>query len=213
MIRSQRRNPINQGRAKDVLDTRSQAAGAPFTDTDAYRNIKVATEAFVMANCGFLGDRRLHAGRRRFHHRPRRCPDRHRRFVDLARPISRIRLPGAGRAASLSRRHPAQDDRRSRSSRPISATSSSTASDFNEPVSNCYGILRSRLVEPCLLELIWSYWQEEGMLVQTMNADHAAFPEHPRAAGRTILSPIWKSTRCGRSTTCSGVISRTSSTA
>ena len=24
----------------------------PFTDTDAYRNIKAATEAFVMANCG-----------------------------------------------------------------------------------------------------------------------------------------------------------------
>jgi hypothetical protein len=35
---------------------------------------------------------------------------------------------------------------------------------------NCYGILRSRLSDPCLLELIWSYWHEEGMLVQTMNA-------------------------------------------
>jgi hypothetical protein len=35
---------------------------------------------------------------------------------------------------------------------------------------NCYGILRSRLLAPCLLELIWSYWHEEGMLVQTMNA-------------------------------------------
>jgi hypothetical protein len=23
--------------------------------------------------------------------------------------------------------------------------------------------------EPCLIELIWSYWMEEGMLVQTMN--------------------------------------------
>ena len=35
---------------------------------------------------------------------------------------------------------------------------------------NCYGILRSKLSDPCLLELIWSYWHEEGMLVQTMNA-------------------------------------------
>lgn len=34
----------------------------------------------------------------------------------------------------------------------------------------CYGILRSRLSEPCMTELIWSYWHEEGMLVQTMNA-------------------------------------------
>jgi hypothetical protein len=35
---------------------------------------------------------------------------------------------------------------------------------------NCYGILRSKLSDPCLLELIWSYWHEEGMLVQSMNA-------------------------------------------
>lgn len=34
----------------------------------------------------------------------------------------------------------------------------------------CYGILRSRICPPILLELIWSYWHEEGMLVQTMNA-------------------------------------------
>ena len=35
---------------------------------------------------------------------------------------------------------------------------------------NCYGILVSKLTDPCLLELIWSYWHEEGMLVQSMNA-------------------------------------------
>ena len=34
----------------------------------------------------------------------------------------------------------------------------------------CDGILRSKLTNPCLIELIWSYWQEEGMLVQTLNA-------------------------------------------
>jgi hypothetical protein len=40
----------------------------------------------------------------------------------------------------------------------------------NEVPPNCYGILRSRLSEPLSIELIWSYWHEEGMLVQTMNA-------------------------------------------
>src|SRR5262249_42726089 len=34
----------------------------------------------------------------------------------------------------------------------------------------CYGIIRSKLTSPCFLELIWSYWHEEGMLVQTMNS-------------------------------------------
>jgi hypothetical protein len=34
----------------------------------------------------------------------------------------------------------------------------------------CEGILKYRLTAPSLIELIWSYWLEEGMLVQTMNA-------------------------------------------
>ena len=34
----------------------------------------------------------------------------------------------------------------------------------------CYGILKSKLQNPPLMELIWSYWHEEGGLVQTMNA-------------------------------------------
>jgi hypothetical protein len=33
----------------------------------------------------------------------------------------------------------------------------------------CYGILQYRFTQPSLLELIWSYWHEEGMLAQTMN--------------------------------------------
>jgi hypothetical protein len=40
----------------------------------------------------------------------------------------------------------------------------------NEAPSNCYGLLRSQLTGPLGLELIWSYWHEEGMMVQTINA-------------------------------------------
>jgi hypothetical protein len=31
-------------------------------------------------------------------------------------------------------------------------------------------VIQAKINEPCLIELIWSYWHEEGMLVQTMNA-------------------------------------------
>jgi hypothetical protein len=34
----------------------------------------------------------------------------------------------------------------------------------------CTGLLGSKVDCPCLIELIWSYWHEEGMLVQTLNA-------------------------------------------
>jgi hypothetical protein len=42
--------------------------------------------------------------------------------------------------------------------------------DSNAKSIFCPGALSSRVTAPCLLELIWSYWHEEGMLVQSMNA-------------------------------------------
>jgi hypothetical protein len=42
--------------------------------------------------------------------------------------------------------------------------------DPSEVVGNCYGIHPARLTGPLALELIWSYWLEEGMLAQTLNA-------------------------------------------
>lgn len=47
----------------------------------------------------------------------------------------------------------------------------------------CYGILKSKLEAPPLLELIWSYWHEEGGLVQTMNAISLRF-QNVRQNGR-----------------------------
>jgi hypothetical protein len=40
----------------------------------------------------------------------------------------------------------------------------------HERLPYCLGVLQHRLTSPSLIELIWSYWLEEGMLVQTMNA-------------------------------------------
>jgi len=43
-------------------------------------------------------------------------------------------------------------------------------------------LIMARINEPCLIELIWSYWMEEGMLVQTMNAVSRRF-QNVRANG------------------------------
>lgn len=42
--------------------------------------------------------------------------------------------------------------------------------NIREVLPYCFGILQHRLTAPSLLELIWSYWHEEGMLIQTMHA-------------------------------------------
>ena len=47
---------------------------------------------------------------------------------------------------------------------------------------HCYGVLSSRIQVPCLLELIWSYWHEEGMLVQSIGAIARRF-QNVRARG------------------------------
>ena len=54
----------------------------------------------------------------------------------------------------------------------------------------CYGILRNRYSCPLLLELIWSYWHEEGMLVQTLNAISWRFQNRRNPSGRDPLAHL-----------------------
>ena len=67
-----------------------------------------------------------------------------------------------------------------------------------------YGISPAQLFRPVLLELIWSFWHEQGMLVQTMNAIARRFQNRrgPRGAGdplyrleidplRTVNNLLW----------------------
>ncbi len=57
----------------------------------------------------------------------------------------------------------------------------------------CYGLLRSRISPPILLELIWSYWHEEGGLVQTMKAINMRFQNrlyNPRKNGSDPLANL-----------------------
>ncbi len=57
----------------------------------------------------------------------------------------------------------------------------------NGDVRICEGLLQEKLKKPCFLELIWSYWQEEGMLVQTMKAIARRF-QNQRTSERDPLA-------------------------
>jgi hypothetical protein len=52
------------------------------------------------------------------------------------------------------------------------------------------GVLASRVQVPCLLELIWSYWHEEGMLVQSINAIARRFQNIRAPGGRDPLAHL-----------------------
>lgn len=144
----------------------------PFTDTDAYRVLKAATEAFVMVNCGVLHDP---------HFSPREDAD----YLD------RRDLPNDEnlRDALLNRYLTSLDA--THRTLPYLALIRAKLPDvpirFDDQQQHeadlCLGIIGDRLTNPCMLELIWSYWHDEGALAATMNAIMRRF-QNARMPGR-----------------------------
>ncbi len=164
----------------------------PFPNTDAYRVLKIATESFLMLNCGvYLNTTSL---TNLVNSQPTAPP--------TGKPVQGQPFPTSG--------YDVNDDatrlNQSASTLPqqiVEWWSTYLASgnqylNLNDPASaknaiipylalvrsrlsdlpmrsfcnmgmECYGILQRKLTHPCLVELIWSYWHEEAMLVQTLN--------------------------------------------
>lgn len=134
----------------------------PFTDSDAYRVVKAATEAFVMINCGVLEPPQpFDRQRDDLYLKQRDLP-----VQDLGQVLTDQYLVSIQGSAKTTLPYLAVI----RSKLPDIAIKLTPIEAAPDVVSQCHGILQDKLANPCLIELIWSYWQEEGMLVQTMNA-------------------------------------------
>lgn len=64
------------------------------------------------------------------------------------------------------------------------------ADSRGEKLPYCEAVLRNRFSCPSLIELIWSYWHEEGMLAQTMNAIALRFQNKRGTAERDPLANL-----------------------
>ena len=143
---------------QELFDRLKHRRFLPFNDSDSYRVLKAATEAFVMVNCGVL---QVDEGRDKAF-RPRHdnaylgrrdLPG----FDDLRGAFEGyLERPGGilPYLALVARKLP---------DIPIIEGS-------HDGANLAVGFVHAKLANPCLLELIWSYWHEEAMLVQTMNA-------------------------------------------
>jgi hypothetical protein len=158
--------------AKKAFTKLLQRRFLPFTDTDAYRVLKVATEAFVVVNCGvFTGE-------------PGETVFDRAVLADLSDYLERRDLPRPGPEPFLDRVDGLRIlpylaiIRRKLPDVPINDAIRGSDSELDL----CDGFIREKLRNPCLLELIWSYWHEEGMQVQTMNAISRRF-QNIRGAG------------------------------
>jgi hypothetical protein len=133
------------------------AAQLPFPDIHAYRALKAATEAFMMVNCEIAFERPGFPRQRSF------------------TPQLRERL-GLEPGSSLRKLWDSYltdngNDKMIPYLRAVQANLEGVSlTDDPKEAELCNEILRAKVTNPCLMELIWSYWHEEGMLVQTLNA-------------------------------------------
>jgi hypothetical protein len=143
----------------------------PFPDTDAYRQLKVATEVFMMLHCGVdfgtqpeRSDVRLIdkwgiglAGIQRLwgdlvEEGSATAPDSEPTILYLA--LVRNKLRGVDIVAD--------DD--------LDDLVGEHRLGVDQAAAACYGILRTKLTRPCFIELLHEYWHEEALIAQTMNA-------------------------------------------
>ena len=179
-------------RVHDRLAPRVKELGTHSYGMAAYELLKMATEVYLLIECGVALDKSF----------DRAGFDVNSETARLGERISVTELRNRLNRYFHSGRLPYLD-------RVVEAVFPDGRTDVDSIF--CPGALSSRVTAPCLLELIWSYWHEEGMLVQTMNAVARRF-QNVRAPGVAIRSRIVRSIHCGRSTISCGATSRTSKT-
>jgi hypothetical protein len=149
-----------------------QIRALPFNDTDAYRLLKTATEAFLLVNSGVplngnfpfvQADIDALNARMGSSDSLANFNASWNRYLGTVLGVNNPMLPYLAlirqrfAGAPLKRQIFLNEDPTLLGANP----------NQSEPY---YGLLQRKLTQPFLQELIWSYWHEEGMLVQTINA-------------------------------------------
>jgi hypothetical protein len=156
-------------RLSPVLQRRIQDLGTHLHGVGAYKILKFATEIFLLCECGV---------------RLQNCrgesdpPNLLEESARLGQPVT---------AAMLAER---LDDYLGASEQlPYLRRVVEASFPELERVASAreHVVIGSRIHEPCLLELFWCYWHEEGMLMQTMNAISKRFQNVRRAGDRDPL--------------------------
>lgn len=144
----------------------------PFSDTDAYLFLKVATEAFLLARTGDALDTAGYFTQQDIDEAARRLSGRG-ASIDLDQ-LRGYLVPtpvnGAGGGSVNTLPYLALVRRKLRDVGLRQLPFGARGGDDGELPQEFDGILESKLTAPLLIELIWSYWHEEGMLVQSINA-------------------------------------------
>ena len=171
------------------LDRQSDELYAPLHGVGAYELLKTATQVFLLLEAGLCPDGSEGSNNpdspHHYNLHPKDISDRDLFNEDdestrFGRPISFDQLPGLLKDYLGDNRLPYIQTVISNAFRGIT----------EDDTVFCSGFLTSRADCPPLLELIWSYWHEEAMLVQSMNAISLRFQNRRRAAAHDPLAHL-----------------------
>lgn len=131
--------------------------------TDSYKLLRLATEAFLILECGlFIKDGTIFNEDGPFAHFDA--------LVDVGAEARRLEVSEAAVEAIIDALEDYVDAPTTYLRRIAGAILGTTGlGEENEVLPYCNGILRRRMTCPSMIELIWSYWHEQGMLMQSMN--------------------------------------------
>jgi hypothetical protein len=190
--------------SKEVHE-KARSHALPFPQLDAYNLLKVATEVFLMKNCGVLSSPLQEA-------RTEEMEARHPKSSDEVRAAYENLRDAEDWESRMNedeklRLEPDEKDETDRQIREeyfrrfatndgmipyldiIRIKLGDIAVRERESLGyKCYGLLRQKLVNPCMIELIWAYWMEEAMLVQAMNAITMRFQNRRGPGARDPLA-------------------------
>lgn len=161
------KNSKMQGKVKSLSQTRA----LPFMGVDGYHSLKVATESFVMVNCmtdGVFDEstlENLNSNVPLVNGNPdvKKLDEWWNEYKESVNgAVSTIPY------LAVIRRKLKDSDLKTLALEEALQVYSSTGNTSTD--TNCFGIIQSKLATPCFLELIWSYWMEESMMVQGLNA-------------------------------------------
>jgi len=158
-------------------DPDQAGAPLPFPDIEGYKVLKAATEAFLELNCGVVFDKPIFPTMRSLS-----ASDREALGLESGDTLSSLwqkYLLSVDHKGSIPYLY-----RVRQKLRDIELTPDRLEGEL------CNKILEAKFTSPCLLELIWSYWHEEGMLVQTMNAISMRFQNRRRLVGPDPLTNL-----------------------
>jgi hypothetical protein len=172
--------------ARDKVRKMRHRRSFPFPDVEPYRLLKAATEVFLMTKCGVeINEKRLPTDASDAFDEPGES-SRFNREVKIADVAALWRELVEGETVK---------DGATAVTIPYLALIRRRLKEFGlvdpkdaELAEVCQGILLKKLTNPCLLELIWSYWHEEAMLVQTLNAISLRFQNIRSARDRDPLA-------------------------